>query len=68
MSKEKSFKFESAMEELELILQKLDSSEVNIDSLTVDLQRASELIEWCRSRLETTRVDVERIVADLDEN
>ena len=60
--------FQAAMEELEVILHKLDSEEVNIDSLTIDLQRASEPIEWCRSRLETTRVDVERIVADLDEN
>ena len=60
--------FQAAMEELEVILHKLDSEEVNIDSLTIDLQRASELIEWCRSRLETTRVDVERIVADLAEN
>jgi|TARA_B100001013_G_scaffold328510_1_gene242291 exodeoxyribonuclease VII small subunit len=64
---EENLTFQAAMEELELILQKLDSDEVNIDSLTVDLQRASELIEWCRSRLESTRVDVERIVADLEE-
>ena len=64
---EENLTFQAAMEELELILQKLDSDEVNIDSLTVDLQRASELIEWCRSRLGSTRVDVERIVADLEE-
>jgi exodeoxyribonuclease VII small subunit len=64
---EENLTFQAAMEELEMILRKLDSDEVNIDSLTVDLQRASELIEWCRSRLETTRVDVERIVADLEE-
>ena len=64
---EENLTFQAAMEELESILQKLDSDEVNIDSLTVDLQRASELIEWCRSRLESTRVDVERIVADLEE-
>ena len=64
---EENLTFQAAMEELELILQKLDSDEVNIDSLTVDLQRASELIVWCRSRLESTRVDVERIVADLEE-
>ena len=64
---EENLTFQAAMEELELILQKLDSDEVNIDSLTVDLQRASELIEWCRSRLESTRVDVERIVAGLEE-
>lgn len=64
---EKTLTFQAAMEELELILRKLDSEEVNIDSLTVDLQRASKLIEWCRSRLETTRVEVERIVTDLEE-
>lgn len=65
---EKTLTFQAAMEELELILRKLDSEEVNIDSLTVDLQRASELIEWCRSRLETTRVEVERIVTDLEDS
>ncbi len=65
---EKTLTFQAAMEELESILRKLDSEEVNIDSLTVDLQRASKLIEWCRSRLETTRVEVERIVTDLEES
>jgi exodeoxyribonuclease VII small subunit len=65
---EKTLTFQAAMEELELILRKLDSEEVNIDSLTVDLQRASKLIEWCRSRLETTRVEVERIVTDLEDS
>ena len=60
--------FEAATQELDSILQKLDGDGVNIDSLAVDLQRASQLIEWCRARLETTRVEVERIVADLDDN
>ncbi|HJM22052.1 MAG TPA: exodeoxyribonuclease VII small subunit [Acidimicrobiales bacterium] len=64
---EEKVTFQAAMEELELILRKLDGEEVNIDSLTVDLQRASELIEWCRSRLETTKVEVERIVTDLED-
>jgi len=52
---------------LDSILDKLDGDDVNIDSLAIDLQRASELIEWCRARLETTRVEVERIVTDLDD-
>ena len=60
--------FEAATQELDSILEKLDGDGVNIDSLAVDLQRASHLIEWCRARLETTRVEVERIVADLDDN
>ena len=59
--------FQTATEELDSILEKLDGDDVNIDSLAVDLQRASELIEWCRARLETTRVEVERIVTDLDD-
>ena len=60
--------FEAATQELDSILEKLDGDGLNIDSLAVDLQRASQLIEWCRARLETTRVEVERIVADLDDN
>tara|TARA_A100001037_G_C14863495_1_gene506285 strand:+ start:478 stop:681 length:204 start_codon:yes stop_codon:yes gene_type:complete len=60
--------FEAATQELDSILEKLDGDGVNIDSLAVDLQRASQLIEWCRARLETTRVEVERIVADIDDN
>ena len=60
--------FQTATQELDAILKKLDSADVNIDSLTVDLQRASELIEWCRGRLETTRHEVERIVSDLDKD
>ena len=60
--------FEAATQELDSILEKLDGDGVNIDSLAVDLQRASQLIEWCRARLEPTRVEVARIVADLDDN
>ena len=48
--------FETATQELDSILEKLDGDDVNIDSLAVDLERASELIEWCRARFETTRV------------
>ena len=58
--------FQTATQELEEILKKLDGDDVNIDSLTIDLERASKLIEWCRERLEATRHEVERIVTDLD--
>ncbi|MBM46596.1 MAG: exodeoxyribonuclease VII small subunit [Acidimicrobiaceae bacterium] len=60
--------FQTATEELEKILKKLDGDDVNIDSLTIDLERASELIEWCRERLEATRHEVNRIVTDLDKD
>ena len=60
--------FETATQELDSILEILDGDDVNIDSLAVDLERASELIEWCRARLQTTRVEVERIVTNLDDH
>ena len=65
---EEELTFQKATQELDAILKKLDGDGVNIDSLTIDLQRASELIEWCRGRLETTRHEVERIVTDLDKD
>ena len=48
---EEELTFQKATQELDAILKKLDGDDVNIDSLTIDLQRASELIEWCRGRL-----------------
>jgi exodeoxyribonuclease VII small subunit len=55
-----------ALRELEAILAELDRESVDVDRLADRVRRASELIQFCRSRLATARVDVERIVADLD--
>lgn len=55
-----------AIGELELILAKLDDDALDVDVLATQVARAAELIGLCRDRIARTRLEVERIVGDLD--
>jgi len=55
-----------AVAELEQILAELESESVDVDRLAERVKRASALIRHCRSRVGSARVEIERIVADLD--
>lgn len=58
--------YAAAVAELETLLAALERDDVDVDQLATDVARAAELIRVCRTRIERARVDVERIVADLD--
>ncbi len=59
--------YAAAAAELETILTELDDDQLDVDVLATRVRRASELIRFCRSRITAARVEVERIVADLDQ-
>jgi exodeoxyribonuclease VII small subunit len=58
--------YAGAMSELETILSELERDDVDIDHLTERVAKAAALIEFCRSRIEAARVDVTRLVEDLE--
>lgn len=58
--------YAAAMAELEAILAEIEGDAVDVDVLTDKVARAAVLIRWCRGRIDGARVDVERIVAELD--
>jgi len=58
--------YADAVAELEEILAELDGDDVDVDQLASQVQRAAALITSCRRRLAAARLDVTRIVADLD--
>lgn len=58
-------KYESAMHELEGIVEKLENNALDIDELSAQLKRAQALIKLCKDKL--TKTDAE-IKAILDEN
>ena len=58
--------YAEAVAELEEILEQLDGDEIDVDHLAAQVRRAAELIALCRSRLSAARMEVTRIVADLD--
>lgn len=58
--------YAEAMEELEQILRDLEGDDLDVDMLASRVERASFLIGLCRTRIGAARVQVERVVANLD--
>jgi exodeoxyribonuclease VII small subunit len=59
--------YADALGELEAILEELEDDAIDIDVLAERVARASELIRVCRARIASARVQVDRIVADLEQ-
>lgn len=51
-----------SVQELEAVLSRLRGVDVDIDSLAVDVKRATELIAYCRQRLAGVEDEVGRIL------
>lgn len=51
--------YESALEELQGITQNLQEGKIGIDELAAQLQRAAELIRFCREKLRNVEKDIE---------
>lgn len=59
--------YREAMAELDAIVAGLEGADVDVDVLAERVARAGELIKMCRDRIARTRIDVERIVAGMDD-
>lgn len=55
-------KYETAMKQLETIVQKMESGEMDIDSLAKELKRAHELLKLCRDKLTKTEEEINNIL------
>lgn len=58
--------YAEALNELQQILETLESDTTDVDLLADRVQRADVLIRHCRSRLDDARLQVTRVVAALD--
>ncbi|MBE6211377.1 MAG: exodeoxyribonuclease VII small subunit [Rikenellaceae bacterium] len=56
--------YTEAMAEIEKIMSKLRSESIDVDTLTAEVKRASELIEMCKKRLRTTEEEVRKLFND----
>lgn len=61
MKKEK-ISYSEAIAEIESILKRMETNGVDVDNLSVDVSRASKLIEMCREKLLKTESDVNKIL------
>ena len=59
--------YAAALSELETILAELERADVDVDVLATQVARAAELIGFCRDRIGNARLQIEQVVANLDE-
>lgn len=60
--------YEVAMKQLENIVAKMESGELNVDSMTEELKKAQALIKQCRDKLLKTDEEIKKILADTNGN
>jgi exodeoxyribonuclease VII small subunit len=58
--------YKEAYSRLEDILYKLENNELNVDDLTANVKKASELIKFCKSKLFETESEIEKIIEEID--
>lgn len=66
-SDDDSLGYAAALAELEEILQELDGDDVDVDVLGARVRRATELLRLCRQRIASARLEVEQVVAELED-
>lgn len=58
----KSFNYTESIQEIEQILEKFRTEQLDVDQLAVEVQRATTLIAACRERLTKVEQEVNRIL------
>ncbi|PVH25859.1 exodeoxyribonuclease VII small subunit [Sphingobacterium corticibacter] len=62
---ENNYTYEEAYAELQQIVVDMESGEIDIDSLSEKIQRASDLIAVCKAKLTRSEEEVQQLLAKL---
>lgn len=60
----KEMKYDEAIRQLEEIVAKMESNELDVDSLSQQLKTAQKLIKLCKDRLSRADSDIKKILQD----
>ncbi len=60
--------YEDSFNELQQIVDEIESGEISVDLLSKKVERAAELIRFCKQKLTQTELDVKKILDELKEN
>lgn len=63
----KPLKYSEAINEIEQIVEQIESNELDIDELTDKIKRVSELLKFCKAKLRSTEEEVQKIMNDFGE-
>ena len=66
MTSEMNLKYQDAMSRLEIILERVDNTDVGIDELASQVQEATDLLKTCRRILTETEKSVQAALETLE--
>ena len=66
MTKKEEFSYQDAITEIESILEKMENKELDVDVLSFQIKRVSQLIKLCREKLHKTEQEVEKILDEME--
>ena len=66
MSKDPTYN--EAIIEIEEILQKIETGELDVDDLTDKVKRVAYLLEACKKKLKTTESEIQKVMDGLDKD
>jgi exodeoxyribonuclease VII small subunit len=61
----KEFSFNESIIEIENILRNIESGDLDVDKLSVEVKRAADLIKLCQQKLRSTEEEINSIFKDL---
>lgn len=61
-----NLKYESALNQLETIVRKMEANEYDIDELAVQLKTAQRLIKLCKDKLTKSEEEIQKIQAEKE--
>jgi exodeoxyribonuclease VII small subunit len=65
MSKDPTY--QEAIVEIEEILKRIESGELDVDDLTDKVKRVAFLLENCKKKLRTTEAEIQKVIDSLEE-
>lgn len=57
-------KYEEAVAQLEAIVRRMETGELNLDSLTDELKKAQKLIKMCKDKLTKTDEEIKKMLEE----
>lgn len=61
----KEFSFSEAVKEIEKILRNIESGSLDVDVLSAEVKKASELIRECQKKLKSTEDEINSIFKEM---
>lgn len=67
MSEKKKLTYAKALQELEEIINRIETKSIDIDVLMEKVKRATYLIKFCKSNLRSTEQEVKKTLSEIEE-